>query len=277
MRVSVIIPTYNRRELVARAVLSVLEQTRQPDELLVVDDGSSDGTAESLRRQFGSGVRVIETPQRGVAAARNTGVRASGGEWLAFLDSDDRWLPEKLAVQLAWLGSNPEAQICQTEEIWIRNGRRVNPRLRHRKPSGTIFLASLELCLVSPSAVLLRRSLFERVGGFDESFLACEDYDLWLRISRDTPIWLIDRPLVVKHGGHADQLSRQHWGMDRFRIAAIARVLDAGGLPGAWEQQARRVLAAKSEVLAKGAEVRGRLEEAERYRRLARHYLDDCG
>jgi glycosyltransferase involved in cell wall biosynthesis len=272
--VSVVIPTFDRAELVRQAVSSVCAQRGAAFDVTVVDDGSTDDTAGVLEREFGARVQVVRTAQRGVAAARNLGVARSHGDLIAFLDSDDLWLPGKLAAQVDFFAHHPAAAICQTDEIWIRNGTRVNPCARHRKPSGDIFLASLPLCLVSPSAVMLRRSLFERVGGFDASLPACEDYDLWLRIARDTPIWLIDRPLVIKHGGHADQLSRQFWGMDRFRVAALTRLLAEGNLSPAQYRAAAAVLVEKCSILANGAARRGFEDEAERYRALATGMVD---
>jgi glycosyltransferase involved in cell wall biosynthesis len=269
MQLSVVIPTFNRRHLVCEAVASVCAQRHAECEIVVVDDGSTDQTAAALESRFSNRLRLVRTDNRGVAAARNLGVAASRGELLAFLDSDDLWLPDKLVTQLAFFAAHPEAQICQTEEIWIRNGARVNPCAHHGKPSGDIFVPSLRRCLVSPSAVMLRRRLFERSGGFDASLPACEDYDLWLRIARDTPVWLIERPLVVKRGGHADQLSRRYWGMDRFRVAALLRLLGDGRLSAAQQAATIAVLSRKCAILAQGAARRGRHDEAERYRHLA--------
>ncbi len=272
MRVSVVIPTFNRRTLVRAAVVSVCAQRHAEWDAVVVDDGSTDRTAAALAREFGGRIRIVRTENRGVAAARNLGVAESRGDLIAFLDSDDLWLPDKLAAQIEFFARHPEADICQTEEIWMRNGVRVNPCAHHRKPSGDIFEPSLRLCLVSPSAVMLRRHLFERAGGFDESLPACEDYDLWLRIARSTPVWLVDQPLVIKRGGHADQLSRRFWGMDRFRVAALARLLAEGNLPPARRHATLAVLAEKCTILADGAARRGRLDEAERYRGFATVY-----
>jgi glycosyltransferase involved in cell wall biosynthesis len=272
MVVSVVIPTFNRCGLVREAVASACAQHGAGFEIIVVDDGSTDDTAAALENDFGARVRILRTDNRGVAAARNLGVAASRGELIAFLDSDDLWLPRKLAAQAAFFAAHPEAEICQTKEIWIRNGVRVNPCAHHRKPSGNIFEPSLRLCLVSPSAVMLRRNLFERSGGFDERLPVCEDYDLWLRIARNTPVWLIDQPLVVKRGGHADQLSRRFWGMDRFRVAALARLLEQGELTFAQRQATLRVLTDKCAILAQGAARRGRRAEAEAYRLLSHRF-----
>ena len=272
--VSVVIPTCNRRPMVREAIDSVLAQSLSAFELIVVDDGSEDGTSAELRARYGSSVRVLSQTRSGVAAARNRGVRYSSGDYLAFLDSDDLWLAKKLAAQAAFMEARPDAQICQTEEIWVRNGRRVNPKLRHRKPSGDIFRASLKLCLVSPSAVMMTRELFERLGGFDESFPVCEDFDLWLRIAIDTPIYLIPAPLVVKRGGHEDQLSRSTWGLDRFRVRAIKKLLDAG-LKDERRKWAIEELAHRVAILARGARRRGREREALDYNGLLAEFTGE--
>ena len=249
--------------MVQEAVDSVLAQTCSDFELIVVDDGSEDGTAESLAR-YGSAMRIYSQPRGGVAAARNRGAERAAGLYLAFLDSDDLWLPRKLEVQIAFMRERPWVQICQTEEIWIRRGARVNPKKKHRKPSGDIFRASLELCLVSPSAVMMRRELFDAVGGFDETLPACEDYDLWLRVARSHPVPLISDPLVIKRGGHPDQLSRSIWGLDRFRVAALQK-LPGSGLERERKDWALEVLRRKAAILSLGARKRGNQELARRY------------
>ncbi|MBI3249848.1 MAG: glycosyltransferase family 2 protein [Deltaproteobacteria bacterium] len=266
--VSVIVPTYNRREFVHEAMASVYAQTFLDFELLVVDDGSTDGTAEVML-EFPD-ARYLWQENLGVSAARNAGAAASRGHLLAFLDSDDLWQPRKLATQVDFFHTHPEAQICQTEEIWLRNGMRINPHHKHRKPSGDIFVRSLALCLVSPSAVMLRRAFFEQLGGFDEHLPACEDYDLWLRIAAMEPVHLLDEPLVIKRGGHADQLSRQFWGMDRFRVKALCKLLDSGVLSPEQYQQTVATLQAKCAILAHGARKRG--QDGGEYVQLATTY-----
>ena len=271
--VSVIIPTYNRWPMLCDAIESVLGQSYKGFELIVVDDGSKDGTVEKLM-SYSSALRVLSQLGRGVAAARNIGVRWSSGRYLAFLDSDDLWEPGKLETQVAFMEAHPEIQICQTEEIWIRNGVRVNPKKKHRKPSGDIFRASLDLCLVSPSAVMMTRELMERLGGFDEVFIVCDDYDLWLRIAVDTPVPLIPEPLVLKRGGHGDQLSRSTWGLDRFRAMALQKLLRSGlrGERRTWTVQA---LANKVAILAQGARKRGKEEEALMYEGILAEFVSE--
>jgi glycosyltransferase involved in cell wall biosynthesis len=266
--VSVIIPTYNRAALVAEAVASVKAQTYRDFEIIVVDDGGTDGTFEALAAD--TAIRVQRhTYRQGVAAARNLGVAAARGEWLAFLDSDDLWQPTKLARQMALLSGCKDLSLCQTDEIWVRRGVRVNKPLGHRKVAGRIFLPSLERCMISPSAVIVHRRLFEDHGGFDETLAAAEDYDLWLRLTWRYEVGLVDEPLVVKRGGHPDQLSRQ-WGIDRFRIRALVKVLEEPELPGPYARAARQMLAAKCAIYAQGCAKRGRHIEAARYGDLSR-------
>ncbi|RLB05643.1 MAG: glycosyltransferase family 2 protein, partial [Deltaproteobacteria bacterium] len=181
-RVSVIIPTYNRRTLLLEAVESVLAQTYSDFELIVVDDGSTDGTEEAIKR-YGSRLIYTYQPHQGVSAARNKGIEIARGELVAFLDSDDLWLPKKLQIQVTFMDQHPEVQLCYTDEIWIRRGVRVNPKKKHAKYSGWIYPHCLPLCIISPSSALVRRGLFAQVGHFDPQLPVCEDYDFWLRVA----------------------------------------------------------------------------------------------
>ncbi|MCG2778412.1 MAG: glycosyltransferase family 2 protein [Desulfobacterales bacterium] len=261
--VSVVIPTFNRAQKVVRAISSVLSQTFTDVEIIVVDDGSTDGTKKEVEQFNDLVTYVAHSSNLGVSAARNTGIKGSGAPLIAFLDSDDHWLPEKLAVQVCFFDEHPEAVACQTEEVWIRNGRRVNPMKKHLKPSGNIFEPSLKLCLVSPSAVMLKRSLLDEVGFFDEDLPVCEDYDLWLRISCRYPIHLIKEALVVKEGGHPDQLSACHKGMDRFRIKALVKLIKSGVLNEEQLAVTIKELSSKCRIYGNGCLKRGKMEEGE--------------
>lgn len=271
--VSVIIPTYNRWPIVCEAIESVLCQSYRGFELTVVDDESGDATSTKLQR-YGARLEVICQPRRGVAAARNFGVRCCRGEYIAFLDSDDLWAPGKLETQVAFMQAHPGIRICQTEEIWERNGVRVNPKKKHRKPSGDIFRASLDLCLVSPSAVMMTKELFDEAGGFDEAFSVCEDYDLWLRVAVDEEVPLIPEPLVVKRGGHRDQLSRSTWGLDRYRVFALSKLLRSG-LQDAKREWVLEVMKKKVAILAQGARKRGKETEARIYEGVLAEFADE--
>jgi glycosyltransferase involved in cell wall biosynthesis len=274
--ISVVIPTFNRGEFLREAVLSVMAQKSVPQdfEIIVVDDGSTEDIAGVLAG-LDAEVRLIRLEHSGVSAARNCGITKSRGEWIAFLDSDDLWLPNKLSTQLEFFSQFPEMLLCQTDEIWMRNGKRLNPRLYHQKPHGHCFPLLLERCLVSPSAVVIHRSLFECVGLFDECLPACEDYDLWLRIGCRFPLGLVPKPLIVKRGGHSDQLSATIPALDKYRIHSIAKLLRSGSLIPPHAVEARKVLAIKTRIYAQGCRRRGKFEEAERVETLAGELLVD--
>jgi glycosyltransferase involved in cell wall biosynthesis len=269
--VSVIIPTYNRDWIVKEAIDSVLKQDFDDYELIVVDDGSDDNTPAILRA-YGNKVIILHQPNKGVSAARNRGIAAASGRLIAFLDSDDLWLPRKLSAQVKFFKDHSEAVVNQTQEHWIRNGRRVNPKKKHHKFSGMIFERSLALCLVSPSAVMIKKSLFGTVGVFDEHLPACEDYDLWLRISCRYPVHLIETALIIKRGGHDDQLSKAT-GLDKYRIQSLVKIIDSNLLTPRQYQAALITLKEKCEVYAGGCRKHGREEEARYFHLLADKYL----
>ena len=268
--VSVIIPTYNRGWILTEALDSVRAQDFKDYELIVVDDGSTDNTREILDT-YEKDIIVLRQSNKGVSAARNRGIAEAAGQLVAFLDSDDLWLPRKLSRQVDFYKLNPTAVINQTEETWIRKGVRVNPKDRHRKPSGMIFERSLGLCLVSPSAVMIKKTLFDDVGVFDESLPACEDYDLWLRISCRYPVHLIDTPLIIKRGGHGDQLSKAP-GLDRFRIQSLEKIIESRRLTESQKRAAVCCLQNKCAIYAGGCRKRGREAEAKSYEALAEKY-----
>jgi Glycosyl transferase family 2 len=261
--VSVIIPTYNRHAMVREAIASVLGQRGASFELIVVDDGSTDGTFEMLASI--DGVTIARTEHRGVAAARNHGVAMAQAPLIAFLDSDDFWAPDKLRRQLAFTREFADCAISQTAEIWIRDGRRVNPGVRHLKRAGDIFVDSLRTCLISPSAVMMRTELFRELGGFDEDLAAAEDYDLWLRILIDREVGLLDEPMVTRRAGHLDQLSSSIPALDRFRLLALMKVLASDRLTSMRRAAVVEVLIEKCGILAQGAHRRVRTSEASLY------------
>lgn len=256
--VSVIIPTFNREKQVALAVESVLNQQVTDCELIVVDDGSTDQTVNILSDRFGDRIRLVSQPHRGVSAARNLGADEACGRFLAFLDADDRWLPDKLARQIAYHQTHDDCSISQTQEIWIRHGRFVNPGKKHRKPEGYIFPHSLRLCAITPSSVMIDRKLWRQSGGFDEDLAACEDYDLWLRLTAHHPVALIDETLLTKTGGHADQLSRRYPAMDRFRLYSLFKIYLSGTLSEEQAEQVQHVSREKLEILSGGLRKRRR-------------------
>jgi len=271
LNVAVIIPTFNRRDKLARALKSVVAQTQPADEIIVIDDGSSDDTNQFISSSFPQ-VHYIYQQNRGVSAARNTGIKACSADWIALLDSDDEWLANKLAQQFSALVKNPDYKIAHSNEIWIRNGKRVNQMDKHRKTGGWIFKNCLPLCAISPSSVIIHRELFGQIGLFDESLPACEDYDLWLRICSQHPVLYSDEALIIKHGGHEDQLSRKYWGMDRFRIQALDKLLTSSPLSDTQRDDASQMLLQKCKVYLNGARKRNKLDEVARYEALVNRY-----
>jgi GT2 family glycosyltransferase len=275
LKISVVVPTYNRRDLLKRALLSIFSQTSLPAEVTVIDDGSTDGTELMLRREFPQ-VNYYYQENLGVSAARNLGIQQANGDWVAFLDSDDEWLPEKLAAQKAALTANPEYRICHTEENWVRNGSRVDVPKKYAKTGGWIFADCLPLCAISPSTVLIHRSVFTGIGLFDTQLPACEDYDLWLRIAANYPVLLVEQPQINKYGGHEDQLSMACWGMDRFRISALQKIIAAGQLSEQNRQAAAKMLVKKARIYLAGVTKRGKTDEADYYRQLINRYAADA-
>jgi glycosyltransferase involved in cell wall biosynthesis len=252
LKISAVITTYNRRDWLQRAVTSVLKQTYPLHELIVIDDGSDDGTEDLVRRHYPQ-ILYHRQENLGISRARNKGIGLCSGNWIAFLDSDDEWLPDKLQLQASGLEIYPGHRICHTDEIWIRNGRRVNQMNKHRKYGGWIFSRCLPLCIISPSSVMIDRTLFSETGMFDEDLPVCEDYDMWLRICAREPVLYIDKPLIIKHGGHPDQLSRRFWGMDRFRIQALENILNKGQIDSDQRIAVLQILTVKLRIILNGA------------------------
>ena len=257
MNFTVIIPVYNREKLIKRAIDSVMNQSKSPQEIIVVNDGSTDQTHKVLL-EYQNTIRVIEQTNQGVSAARNAGIRNTKSEWLAFLDSDDEWHKNKLLNAEEFHKQNPQYKIFQSDEIWIRNDHRVNPKIKHQKYEGWIFKQCLPLCIVSPSAVVIHKDVFQDVGLFDEQFVVCEDYDLWLRMTRKYPVGLDTFRGLIKYGGHDDQLSRKYWGMDHYRIIAMEKQLNDPSLPEKLRRWTLEVVIAKLEILISGYKKRNK-------------------
>ncbi len=274
--ISVIIPTWNRAALLERAIRSVLAQHHPCRELLVVDDGSTDGTAalvDQLASESPAQIRLLRQENRGAAAARNTGIRAAQGELIAFLDSDDWWQPDKLARQAQTMREHPDYLISHTRELWFRQDKRVNQKKKHDPPHGAIFQASLGTCVVGMSTVMARRGLFDRYGLFDEALACCEDYDFWLRVGCREPFLLVPEPLTCKDGGRPDQLSAVHrMGMDAFRIRSLCKLLDSDVLTAAQRCQTTTELARKCGIYGQGCLKHGRKAEGEHTLALLNHY-----
>jgi glycosyltransferase involved in cell wall biosynthesis len=272
-KISVIIPTYNRKHTLPRALDSVLAQSFQPFEIIVIDDGSTDGTANWFSNNYPS-IQSISQSNQGVSAARNAGIKQSRGDWIAFLDSDDEWLPTKLAKQVETLKVNPEFLFCHTNEIWIRNGARVNQQKKHQKYGGHIFEKCLDICRVSPSSSLFHKSILDNVGLFDESLKVCEDYDLWLRISANYPVLFLDEPLINKYGGHEDQLSITPEGIEQYRIQSLEKILSKLTLTNSQFASAKFMLLKKLRIFANGLEKRRKTDELNSVQKKIQYWIN---
>ena len=273
MKISVVIPSFNRGHTLERALESVYAQTSMADEVILVDDGSTDDSAETMARLFPQ-TRIMRQPNRGVSAARNRGIRAARYDWIALLDSDDSWLPQKLGAIRAAAQAHPDHVLYHSDEIWIRRGVRVNPMRKHQKSGGWIFRQCLPLCAISPSASVISKSTLLDLGLFDESLPACEDYDLWLRLCHRYPVHFVDQPLIVKYGGHDDQLSHRFPAMDRFRVRSLHRLLENETLSQGDYEAARETLRSKLEILGKGARKHRNLALIEEIEPLQRRWGD---
>ncbi len=233
-----------------------MKQTYAIDEIIVVDNNSTDQTKYIITKKYPN-IRLIHEKQQGVSYARNRGIKESKNEWIAFLDSDDEWTPDKIQLQVELVRTNLNNPLfIHTNEIWIRNGKFINQKNKHKKLQGDIFEDSLEMCLISPSSVLINKKIFNVTGMFNNKLRVCEDYELWIKITCKIPIFLVDKPCVIKYGGHPDQLSQKYWGMDRFRVRALEKILINYKLKKKQKKKILIVLVAKINIILAGAEKR---------------------
>jgi glycosyltransferase involved in cell wall biosynthesis len=244
MKISVVIPTYNRAVFLTRCIQSVLNQTLQADEIIVVDDGSTDDT-KSVLSQFP--ISYIYQNNQGVSSARNLGILNAKNEWIAFLDSDDCWDEKKLEFHVNVHKHQKELLASYTNEVWIRNNKCIELKTYQQKEHPT-FLNSLHLCKIGTSTFFCHKAIFNTIGLFDESLKACEDYDMWLRILEHYPIHFIDKKLTTKYAGHTNQLSFETQLIDTYRIQALEKHLQ-----GKHKKAVIEELILKITILLKGA------------------------
>ena len=261
MKISVIIPTYNRKKYIKRAIDSVIHQSYKPFEIIVIDDGSTDGTYELIKQSYSSSqISLKKQKNNGVSSARNKGIKLANGDWIAFLDSDDEWFKNKLELQVREIKKS-KTFICHTNEIWIRNGIRVNQMKKHQKYGGAIFKKCLDMCRISPSSVMIHRRIFDEIGLFDEDLIICEDYDLWLRISSKYPVLYLDSMLIKKFGGHTDQLSKNINGIEQFRIQSLEKILKNRSLKPSYFNAAKNMVLKKLLIYRSGLIKRNKVKE----------------
>jgi len=275
--VSVVIPTYNRAPFLQRAIHSVRKQVLRCQEIIVVNDGSTDNSLdllEQIQQDSITPLVIINTKNRGVAAARNTGIQSASYDFIAFLDSDDHWNKRKLEHQYKELVKNGHYYVSHTKEKWLRRGQHLNQKKKHIPRHGDIFDHCLQLCAVGMSTVMVRKDLFQKVGYFDEKLRCCEDYDLWLRVSSRYPFLLVDKPLTIKEGGRDDQLSYIHrLGMDEKRIYSIKKILDLTDLSSKKRGLALAEFERKITIFADGCIKHGTTDLGNRYMKLLEQYI----
>lgn len=271
--VSVIIPVFNRAAFLSRAIKSILNQTHNKFEIIVVDDNSTEKVYDVVDSFRDDRVTFIKNSQnKGVSYSRNIGIKNAKYDLIALLDSDDEWLSDKLEYQIDFFRKNPDKNVVHTEEIWIRNGIRVNPKKHHKKIGGDIFMSSLRLCLMSPSSILIKKSIFDEYGFFDESFVVCEDYDMWLRITLCEEVGFVEKPLIIKYGGHTDQLSRSYPAMDYYRVLSMIKLLNTYNLFSHKKDVVKNMIVEKSKILLNGALKRNKNDDAELYESWIKKY-----
>ncbi len=273
-KISVVIPTFNRKNFLKKAIESVLKQTFSSYEIIVVDNVSSDGTLEMVKKEYPT-VKTIVQSIPGVSATRNLGIKKSEGNWIAFLDSDDQWHKEKLKFQVEsiWEDKN-KVFLSHTDETWYREKQIVNQKLKHQKRGGFIFEYCLPLCCISPSSSLVKKEIFDQIGFFDESLEVCEDYDFWLRYCSKHPVNFVNKKLTFKFGGHLDQLSKKNWGMDRFRIVALEKLISSNSLEKDQLEMTAETLMRKISIIVAGAKKRSNQQVFDLYNKKKIFWLD---
>ena len=271
--ISVVIPTYNRCVLLKRAISSALNQTIRSKKIIVVDNGSTDKTYEMISSLFPQITYIYEN-RRGVSIARNKGIKNCHSSWIAFLDSDDVWEPQKLEKQLFFTNNiNKKFRLIHTNEIWYKNDKFQNQSRKHQKSGGDIFQKSLEFCCISPSSAFIKKEVFDDYGFFDESLEVCEDYDMWIRITAKEEVGFLDKPFVKKYGGHDDQLSKKYWGMDRFRIKSLEKNLKNNWFTSEQKKIVLKILIKKLFIISNGAKKRNNEEIYKKYSEKFNYWL----
>ncbi|MBN2618592.1 MAG: glycosyltransferase family 2 protein [Spirochaetales bacterium] len=263
MTITAIIPTYNRKELLLRAIISVINQVEKVDEIIVVDDGSTDGTEQlfPMRNIIYKKIEHTGYPGR----VRNIGVNLSTSQYIAFLDSDDEWLPYKIYLQKQFIINNPKCKILHGLERWIMNGKIVSQKKRKHKRSGNIFPDSLQGCIIGPSTVLMLKDLYLKYNGFKDNIEIGEDYDLWLRITNSHEIDYIEDEIIIKYAGHGDQLSFKYDYIEPFKIDVLEELINRYDLKDENRKLAIDSLVKKYDIVIEGCIKRRKIDAAKSY------------
>lgn len=243
MLVSIIIPTFNRLTLLKRAIASVQAQTFCDYELIIVDDASTDGTQEFVKNS--NHTLICLAQNKGVSHARNMGVKKAKGSLIAFLDSDDVWEKDKLQTQVDFHQSDTGIQCSFGIEQWFRYKKQVKRPSKYHAPKIVNFEDLLAFTFIGPSSVMINKELFEKLDGFDEQLKVCEDFDLWLRLSKIAPLHLSERTLIQKHAGDHDHLAASVLSLEPFRVRALMKHKD--------DKCVKNVIQIKLDIIKKGA------------------------
>ncbi len=217
--VSVIIPVYNRTFSIRDALESVFIQSIKPSEIIVIDDGSSFDMALYLKNYMQHIHLIKLNENKGVSFARNTGIKAASGDYIAFLDSDDLFLPKKLEYQINYMVENG-LYISHTDEFWYRKDRWVNQGKNNNRYGGYIFDKIIDKCRISPSSLIVHKSVFDEAGYFDEDLRVCEDYEIALRFALKYKIGYLEKKLIIKRAVEENSLSAniEHIEYIRYKI-----------------------------------------------------------
>ncbi|MCA1933096.1 MAG: glycosyltransferase family 2 protein [Calditerrivibrio sp.] len=251
MYVSVVIPVYNRTGLLKSSIESVLSQNYKNFQILVIDDGSSFETFDALKPYI-SFIEYIKLDKNyGVSYSRNIGIKRSKYEWIAFLDSDDIWLPNKLIIQTEFMKKN-NFLVSHTDEYWFKIDRFVNQRGKHSRYGGDIFANSLDFCRISPSSVMIHRSVFDNVGLFDENLKVCEDYDLWLRITNRYVVGYLPIKTIIKISHNDPQLSLSTPHLEYYRLLSLTKFIKRNKLSYFRKKSAIMELGKKYDIVKAG-------------------------
>ncbi len=274
---SVIIPVYNRENLVSRAIDSVLQQTYPHWELIIADDGSTDKTRSVLDKYADNrAISILSLDHCGKPGqVRNSAAVHSKGRWISFLDSDDSWMSDKLEKQIEYLGNHQNIRFIHTLERWERNDKIVSQAHRKHNKEGDLFKTSLGKCEIGPSTVMMGREIYLENNGFRNDLEICEDYEFWLRITSENAVGYLDEELVVKRGGHSDQLSTKYGFIENFKIEALKSLVDNEFFNGNQMFLAKKELARKCRIYSRGCRKRGKESEAENFESLYFFYSGD--
>lgn len=245
------------------AVHSVLEQSSKADEIIVVDDGSTDDTYKMFPMD---GVKYCRIKHSGFPGkVRNIGASLATSDYLAFLDSDDTWFPEKLSKQRGFFSTHPHCRILHTKERWLMNGKFVSQKKRKHKTSGYIFKESLQGCIMGPSTIVMDKKLYWEFNGFSENIEVGEDYDLWLRLCNSVAVDYIDEELITKIAGHGDQLSFKYGYIEPFKVDVLEEIIKSGLLSKSNQLLAIESLKVKYDIIINGCIKRRKNDAADMY------------